>query len=312
MKHVHRLVLLGSLLAGCGNYSNEDIEFQLALPESADLDAKLPGQALTVDDAAEYYTTTRSLLKLSNEIKDSVIGLVDRVRMYPATTRHPGLRVWGPFPHEKYRDWLMRVSIRKISDGAVAPAPRFEFSFDLRRSGGGENDWIRLMWGTYAAAADRRTGEIGIDTAPARANGFPVDDPDDPDDLNDVETLMLTYETHAFPVVLDMAVTNVASSTKPAGAATFSYREQSDGSGTAAFGFEVALAPWIERMELRTRWNDTGGGRGDSRVLKGTLSGSAGTDCWSPDTRATFVVRTIPDDKQPNRGDRATCAFGDP
>src|SRR5688572_14964094 len=113
MKRVHTTVLLAALAAGCGNYSNEDIEFQIALPEKDDLEAKLPGQALMADDAAEYYTTTRSLVAMSNGIKDSVLGLVDHVRMYPATTRKPGLRIWGPFPHEKQRDWVVRVVIEK-------------------------------------------------------------------------------------------------------------------------------------------------------------------------------------------------------
>src|SRR5687767_13951352 len=111
MTRTHRLVVLAGLLAGCGNYSNEDIEFQIALPERDDLEAKLPGQALVVADAAEYYTTTRSLVQVSNAITDSVLGLVDHVRRYPATTRREGLRIWGPFPHEKHRDWVVRVSI---------------------------------------------------------------------------------------------------------------------------------------------------------------------------------------------------------
>jgi len=40
-KHVAG-ILLAALVAGCGNYSNEDLEFMNALPAGDDLQVKIP------------------------------------------------------------------------------------------------------------------------------------------------------------------------------------------------------------------------------------------------------------------------------
>ena len=54
------LSLLGVICTGaCGNYSNEDLDFQLALPDQSEIEAKMQ-VSVNRSDSAEYYKATRS------------------------------------------------------------------------------------------------------------------------------------------------------------------------------------------------------------------------------------------------------------
>src|SRR5687767_15856528 len=93
-------VVAAALLAGCdaGNYSNEDIDFQLAVPAREDIAVRMPVQALEINDSAEHYRSTRNTVKALDGIADAFLKLIDHVRSYPPTERQVGRRVWGPFP----------------------------------------------------------------------------------------------------------------------------------------------------------------------------------------------------------------------
>jgi hypothetical protein len=85
-------VLAALSFGACGNYSNEDLDFQLALPEDGDLDAKLP-QTLTNDASSEYYKTTRQVVTTFNGGATALVGLVDHVRGYSPTSRSGAERI---------------------------------------------------------------------------------------------------------------------------------------------------------------------------------------------------------------------------
>src|SRR5512141_1702456 len=106
MKRFLPILLLG--LSACGNYSNEDLDFQLALPQDGELEAKLP-QAISLNDSAEYYVTTRKVVTDFNAIARTLVGLVDKVRGISPTSRKGSQRTWGPWPDENHPGWQMRV-----------------------------------------------------------------------------------------------------------------------------------------------------------------------------------------------------------
>src|SRR5262245_18649358 len=144
---------------GCGNYSNEDVEYQLALPEQNELEAKLP-QALTVEDSAEYYRTTRDTVFFFNGILDSLLGLVEHVRRHPATKREVGKRIWGPFQGDK-PGWTMMITMERVPKTGVAE--RFDYSFEVRPSGDPTAAWIPLLWGSYLPSGGVRRGTGVLD-----------------------------------------------------------------------------------------------------------------------------------------------------
>src|ERR1700704_16159 len=121
-----RKLILGNLLlatcllgaaAGCGNYSNEDLEFMAALPEKQELSAEVPTRsALVLGEAAEYYLLTRNVSLIFNGITEAFLGLIDTIRAFPPTTRQPNRRIWGPFPADpvKQPGWMIRMVMERV------------------------------------------------------------------------------------------------------------------------------------------------------------------------------------------------------
>ena len=55
-KHVSSLALLLAVLAACGNYSNEDLEFMNAVPARDDISADIPRSPILPANEAELST----------------------------------------------------------------------------------------------------------------------------------------------------------------------------------------------------------------------------------------------------------------
>ena len=86
------------VLSACGNYSNTDLDFQLAIPARNDLALSLPTTAPPViSDSSQYYLETRKVVTTCNGIIDALIGLIDHMRSLPPTERQNDTRVWGPY-----------------------------------------------------------------------------------------------------------------------------------------------------------------------------------------------------------------------
>ena len=94
------ILAAGVLLAGCGNYSTEDLRFLAALPTRADLRIAPPAQAAGVQVAgveaaaaacangsADVWLSARPTSAGLNAGVDFVLALVDVVRRVPPTAR---------------------------------------------------------------------------------------------------------------------------------------------------------------------------------------------------------------------------------
>ncbi len=86
-------------LAGCGNYSTEDLRFLAALPRREDLRVAVPSQtgasALSVACAggtADVWLWAKPTSDGLNSGVDFVLTLVDAVRRYPPTWREKDAR----------------------------------------------------------------------------------------------------------------------------------------------------------------------------------------------------------------------------
>ncbi len=289
---------------GCGgNYSNEDLDFQAALPEQSDLVAKLPAQSLTTADSAEYYRTTRDVVVLFNGVMNGFLGLVDYVRAYPPTRRDGDVRIWGPFPADAHPTWQLRMEMTRVSDPSVALFGfHFDYHLDVRQKQSGDANWLVLFSGVFRPGGSARQGEgrMKLDTRAARGVGYPLDG------LDKLEQLDVTYRTGQFPMTVDLTLINIPGSETPG--AAYQYREQADGSGEMLFAFRTSNSLLL----VQSRWLGSGAGRADVKVLEGgrLATGLKGTDCWAIDTRATFVRR----DWEPaaRQGDEATCVYGAP
>jgi hypothetical protein len=300
-------VLLATVaLAACGNYSNEDLDFQLALPEDGDLEAKLP-QALTLDTSAEYYKLTRQVVTTFNGCATELTGLVDHVRSYPPTSRNGAERTWGPFADDKHPGWQMRVVMVRSTDPSV-PAPGFVISYhiDLRNAVESGSSFFPFMNGQYTSSGSARHGQgnmqLFVDTA--RAARYPVED------FGDLKQLDLVYDTLIYPIQVNMDIQNV--DTAKDREVVYAYAENADGSGTLKFDWTTSAVPGATGptvVKFISRWLGSGAGRADAYVPDLAGNAPVGIDCWGPDTVADYVWRW---DNTGNNASSDLCAFGAP
>ena len=296
------LVLAALCLSACGNYSNEDLDFQLALPEDGDLDAKLP-QALTNDASSEYYKATRQVVTTFNGGATALVGLVDRVRGHSPTSRNGAQRIWGPFSDDNHPGWQIRVVMERFADPS-APPPAFQISYSvqLRNTTQGGSSFFDFMTGNYKSSGSARRGEgdMHLDVQTARDAGYSVDD------FGEMSQLSLDYHTLNYPITVNMNITNVATA-KTLGA-TYGYSENADGSGQLTFDWTVDVVPGVAGatdVSFISRWLGSGAGRADAYLANGKVP--VGTDCWGLDTVADYVWRSS---GQGDSGVADLCALG--
>jgi hypothetical protein len=298
------ILLACAALSGCdaGNYSNEDIDFQLAVPEREDIAVKLPAQSLEASDAAEHYRSTRMVVKSSNETTEAFLAFIDKVRVTPPSERNGPHRVWGPFPVDGSPQWLGRLVIDRVGN-AGQPA-RFDYQVQFRAREAAAAPWGTLLAGNFTPGANARrgVGALHYDAAAARAAGFPLGG------LNGIQRLDIEYKTTSFPVGVKMTVVNFPALES----AVVEYLEEENGAGELLFTFPTPGLVGVSSLEIRSRWSGSGAGRADVKVLAGLplLVGLKGTDCWGIDTRATYRYRDW--DKANTVGSETSCVFPAP
>ena len=275
---------------GCGNYSNDDLDFQLALPDQSEVSVKMQ-LSVTRADSAEYYLVTRKAITTFNTMVVDLIALIDLVRGNSPTSRQGDRRIWGPFPNDKYPTWETRVVMDR---SAVSPTQlRMDYWVQLRPVGQADSAWVSFLTGDYRSAGSARTGsgDIHLLAQSVRDAKYPIDD--DPG-LGELDHLDVTYSNAAYPVTVTMTIVNVARAATKSGA--YTYAQNQDGSGTMTFnwqGLTESGAPITATMT--SQWLGSGAGRADLTVdltpnRAGVLT-LLGTDCWGVDTVATYSKR---------------------
>lgn len=276
--------------AGCGNYSNEDLEFMNALPESSDLRANIPprSSALAPADEAELARSTHMVTAGFNGLLMALVGIVDTVRSYPPTTRTPDGRIWGPFPADRAKmknlDWQTRMIVSR--DQAIAD--RFDYEIAVHHVAGADTDWPLLVRGWFQAGhtARRGVGHVELVTAAVRAEGLDVSD------LGMLDHLEIDYDTLDDPITITMNVANLPdpSTTDPPAKVIYTYRSNAEGQGEMTFDLfgQFVPGPATEDVRVVSQWLSTGAGRAMLTVVAGDGMGSQQMECWDRSFRATF------------------------
>lgn len=300
------VVLAGLALGACGNYSNDDLDFQLALPEASDITAKMQLSVVRLD-SAEYYRATRSAIANFNGMVQNLAGLIDRVRGVTPTSRSGDERTWGPWRLEDAPTWEMRVVMQRST--VSSSLLHMDYWIQVRPVGGGDGAWVSFLIGQYTSAGAARSGQGAIElrAGDVRAAGYPVDaDPG----LANLDSLVVTYDNAAFPIHVTMDLVNLPAASPRAG--RYEYFQHEDGSGRMVFD-------WTGKAEdsgadlsasMRSAWIGSGAGRADlTAVLVAELPNvvtTIGIDCWGLDTVATYTFRLADGS---TTGDPASCVF---
>jgi hypothetical protein len=276
--------------AGCGNYSNEDLDFQLALPEQSDIAAKMQAPVPRAD-SAEYYVATRSAIKTFNAIVVDLTGLIDVIRGNTPTSRNGNQRTWGPFADDNHPGWEIRVVMQRSS--VSASLLHMDYWVQVRPVNQGDAAWVSFLTGNYDSQGSARTGkgEIQLLANDARVAGYPVDE--DPG-LVDLDNLDVKYSNAGYPITVTMTIQNLPSAKTQSG--FYAYSQNQDGSGTMEFDWQGVTDTGVQiTATMTSRWLDSGAGRADlaADLTPNSPSRSTllGTDCWGADTVTAYSYR---------------------
>jgi hypothetical protein len=280
---------LAALLGvACGNYSNEDLEYMNALPDSSELRADIPPVtgAVEIANEAELARLTHKTTRDFNGLLMGLLDIVDFVRSFPPTSRTAESRTWGPIPPDrstgKNLDWHTRMVVEW--DAAQA---RFAYHIDVHHDGTADDAWITFIDGWFEAShtARRGVGFVELQTAAVRAAGLDVSN------LGMLDHLEIDYDTVNDPTSIEMTVTSLPDPASAAPATIFyTYRATAAGQGQMTFDLfaNVVAGPAIEDMRVVSDWLATGEGRATLTIVSGDGMGLQQTECWNQSFGATF------------------------
>lgn len=294
------LLLLGCLTASCGgNFSNDDLEFLNALPTREDLTSKLPGTGDSVSgqgprqlvaplasgELSQRYEETRRVSEEFNTGLDGLLTLLESLRKLPPTTRAPELRVWGPWDDKDHPGHELRFVMKRAAEN-------FEYVFQFRLKGSGEEGWWSAILGTFRADGGLRKGEgtVRLLLAEARDHGYDVKG------LAYLDRLDIVYQTRELPIGVRMHF--VPATRIPRAEFLYTYRELPG--GLAEMGFlirdvDTILGGRREDVAILSRWTRDQGGVGLVSVTGGDLPAGVTAiqvECWDARFRVTYSKRS--------------------
>jgi hypothetical protein len=280
-----------ALLAACGNYSNEDLEYMNALPQGDELRAEIPkvSSALAPEDEAELAKQTHDTTGGFNGLVTGLARIVDTVRSLPPTSRTPISRTWGPYAPEPgklvNRDWWTRMTVSRNLDDP----DQFDYEIAVHKAGNGDLDWPVVIAGSFRAGetARRGRGHIQLTTAKARAEGMVFVG------METLDHLEIDYDTVSDPVSVKLTITALPPllSNDPPPVVAYTYKANAAGQGQMTFdvyGNLPATGPAIEHVNVTAMWLPSGEGRALGTVVEGDGMGAHRTQCWDSQFRQTF------------------------
>ncbi len=286
--------------AGCGNYSNEDLEFMSAVPQREDVTIEVPRRGnLVTAGTAEAWKTTLDVTRGFNRTADAFLSLIEKVRSHYPTSRNANERIWGPFPAEKNPGWQIEFHMLKRLDVAV---PRFEYRLIMIPPTGvvlpSGQPVTQIIGGSFDAAGGVRVGAghltVTLDEARLAGIAFPG--------LDKLRELTIDYQTRTWPRHVEMTILNLADAPADAPSAdpisaTYVYERAENGDGAMTFTFAANVVPEtgvLETLMVESRWLGTGPGRSDTTVTGGDTPGGTATslECWNETFMSTYLFQS--------------------
>jgi len=179
----------------------------------------------------------------------------------------------------------------------------FKYSFDVERIGGGPNEWIPFIYGSFTAVngARKGEGEFHMTTDALLDAGFAIAPNLKGETLKE---LTVKYSTESFPIHVEMKVTMYEGAFRDTWfTIEIVYEAQASGQGAIDF---AATDSDGNNISVVSRWLATGRGRADATVTAGPLVNGTRTQCWSDSFEETYNHVSWPDLLQ-ERGDLSLC-----
>ncbi|MBI5067426.1 MAG: hypothetical protein HZB56_04240 [Deltaproteobacteria bacterium] len=302
-------IAAAALLAGCGNYSTEDLEFAEALPTRETLQVRLPGP-VSQGAAAQAAVACGSLGEATGWLQARAIGVgvnagldwilrvVDYLRTVEPTRRERNARTWGPFPDEKHPGFQSRIRLTRTFQGEE---PTYHFFFESLPPGGGR--WRALITGDFVGAyAARGRGNVTLHFTVIRELGL-NDSASDP-----TADVPIDYDRTGEPRTVSLTI--------PAGAGGFglidfpyTWSSYADGRGQFDFARQDAAG---NRFVWQARFTADGAGRGDITIYPASNPSASYplSACW--DAGACYTAASDLFNVAQLCGPAATCVVNWP
>lgn len=313
MTAIGKSVLASFVLAlfGCGNYSNEDLEFMSALPHREDVTVEVPQQASSLSiGAADGWKDTFKTTTTFNQTADAFLALIEKIRSYYPTARDANTRIWGPFPAEANPGWQIEFRMTKTS---TTELPQYTYELVLIPPAGvslttGASS-TTVIAGSFDASGGVRigTGHFQLTVVEARDAGFVFDG------LDRLQRLTIDYETASWPrqvrmtLLYDPPVTplDVAN-------AAYTYKRFENGDGQMTFTLPKEINGQVDTLRIASRWLGTWEGREDISITAGPEQGASSLECWDRSFKQTFKLTSwapvgAPGSPPAGTGDPSTC-----
>jgi len=273
---------VGLALAGCGNYSTEDLRFLAALPQREDLAFKVPAPAGTgalsscPPANASVWLDAKPTADNINAGVDLVLSLVDLVRRQPPTWRTKDARGWGPFDSGEHPGREIQVIIARTYPAELAGAPRYGYAFQARVKG--TPDFTTVIWGVFDGGSASH-GKGGVILYFDQMIAIGISGPTTPPG-----TMQIAYDRTSDPVTLQLVLSNDGF-----GVVQFGYRSAEYGAGGGLFDFAIRDGSG-NLLFISTGYDAEGAGRADVGVqLAG--GGTAGfRQCWGAEACLVYVL----------------------
>ena len=281
---------------GCGNYSNEDLEYLIALPQTDDVSMDAPLKAAVPRaDEDEALKMTTAVTKVVNLTAFELLALVDRIRSFTPTAREQNGRVWGPFPDDENPGWRLAFRMTK---GTAADGVTPHFDYELVMIGPAGTDFgtdgpptpettVLAGWFERAGQAGAGVGHLSLTPKAARDAGAVLPN------LERVVSYAFDYDNRSSPRSLDVMAVNEkpVDPTKDAESATYHYERAPNGDGGMTFTFlqdSVEGPAGVDTLQIASRWRGTGEGRARISVLAGDRAGLTWVDCWAATSLTSY------------------------
>lgn len=279
-------LLACGLATGCGNYSNEDLEFMAAVPTTSELAVELPS-AVNALTEAELAKRTHDAIDTVNQALKNVLGLIEGVRSYTPTSRTSDSRTWGPFPDQNNPGWQWELIVRRDPTGTT-------FTYTLQvASQALATGWIPFLTGSFDAAGGARqgNGQVRAEFAALAAAQFPLDAKTAA--LADIAIGYQNFDTPGSPTQVSMTIDSASPDQNTPASLSIVYEILTDQSGEMLFTLTGNLVPGAatEVVQVTSQWLSSGAGQATLTVASGDGSGLTQTECWDSAFNPTYNTK---------------------
>ncbi len=307
------LAAAGALLTTACTPAGDADAFRSVLPDDrvlVNLDTEAAANART-GEWSEAYLLTAQVTDDVNGTAWWVLNLVDTVTATPPTWAAEAppedegtvdqVAQWGPYDGDALEPTATQLVVAHNTDDS------YFWALQQRPKADDAAEFTTVIAGQIEAGAtdEASRGAFAIDFGAAHTLN-PNTDPTQ-------GTFYLGYDLGASGVKAEAAFEGFLGDNGEDANALYTYDQVYAGGGAMDLALESNMDLTTDAKEVlivRSRWLDTGAGRGDAYAIGGDLGEFVGTssDCWGTDFKTSYYTDNYTDSGL-TEGDVATCAF---